>query len=155
MSTTPRRLDDLWLVVILVSTAAAIGAALAAEGTPLTTIPLLWFLAVCPGLPYVRLLRLGERRPERARSAETEATRSGDPVQRWILAVGLSLALDAVVAEALLYSNSYTALRAVVVLGGVACLGAVIGRLRDRGRSEPADAPDEAPVELSEGSLPK
>ncbi len=124
-----QRLANLWLLIIAVSTAAAMAATVVSNGTALTTVPLLWFLAVCPGLPYAQLLRLD------------------DPVQRWIIAIGLSVAIDAVVAEALLFTDSYTAPRTIVVLGVVACAGAVIARLRARG-DESVDAPA-TPVEMS------
>jgi hypothetical protein len=130
--TPAQRLANLWLLVIAVWSAAAIGAAAGADGSGFTMLPLLWFLAACPGLPYALLLRLA------------------DPVQRWVLAIGLSVALDAVVAEVLLYAGWYTGLRTVVVLAVIACVGALIGRLSVRGDAEPADAPV-VPVEMSGG----
>jgi hypothetical protein len=134
--TEPQRLANQWLLVIGLSSAVAIIAALVADGSPLTVLPMLWFLAVCPGLPYAQLLRLD------------------DSVQRWVIAVGLSVALTAVVAEALLLTGWYTGLRTVVLLAVVACTGAVIGRLRvrDDGSSDPAAPGGEAtvaPIELS------
>jgi hypothetical protein len=112
-----------WFLLVVASSTAAVLAAFAATGDARSMVPLLWFLAVIPGLPYVRLAR-----------------NTKEPVALWITALGLSLALDALVAEALLYTGRYTAATAVVVLAAVACLGAVIGRLRDGDRSEPADA---------------
>jgi hypothetical protein len=127
---SPRRLANLWLLIIVTSTALAIVATLVADGSALTTVPLLWFLAVCPGIPYAQLLRLD------------------DPIQRGIIAIGLSVAIDAVVAEALLLTDAYTATRTVVALGVVACAGAVIARVRAQGDDEPADLPV-TPIEMS------
>jgi hypothetical protein len=117
-----------WLVVIVASTAAAIAAADVASGTAFTTLPLLWFLAVCPGMPYARLIAPV---PDR------------DPVRRWLTAIGLSVAGGAVVAEVLLYADAFTGGRTVAVLGGVAILGAVIDVLVERAREEPSPAATE------------
>jgi hypothetical protein len=122
-----------WFLLIVGSSAAAVAAAVAATGDARSMLPLLWFLAVIPGLPYVRMLR-----------------NTREPVALWITAVGLSIALDALVAEALLYTHSYTATTAVVVLAVVACVGAAISRLRSQGEApEPAEA---ANVPASAGS---
>ncbi len=112
-----------WLTLVVVSSVAAVLATLAGTADGLSMIPLLWFLAVIPGLPFVRMLKNND-----------------DPIAIGLTAVGLSLAIDALVAEALLYSHAYNAVVTVSVLAAVACLGAVIGRLRtSSGDPEPAD----------------
>jgi hypothetical protein len=111
-----------WLVLVAASSAIAVSAAIASTGDARSMIPLLWFLAAIPGLPYVLMLRSPD-----------------DPVAFWLVVVGLSVAIDALVAEALLYASAYSAITAVGVLAGVACAGALIGRLRSPARaSEPA-----------------
>jgi hypothetical protein len=113
-----------WFLLVVASSIAAVLAAAAATGDAVSMVPLLWFLAVIPGLPYVRMLR-----------------NTAEPVALWVTALGLSLAIDALVAEALLYTDAYTARTTVVVLAIVACAGATIGRLRMHGEvSEPAEA---------------
>jgi hypothetical protein len=114
-----------WLVVVVASTAAAVGAATIASGSALSTVPLLWFLAVCPGMPYARMLGAGP---------------AADVTQRWITAVGLSVALAAVVAEALLYAGEFSGRRTVAVLGVIACLGSVLERIRAGRRAAALDA---------------
>ena len=128
MIPVPARSFTFWLVVTAGSTVAAILASATAAGTALTTVPVLWFLAVIPGMPYARMLGFD------------------DPLLRWITAVGLSVALAAVVAEAMLLTGSYTGFRTIVVLAVVACTGAVIGRLRVRRDPEPSDPPT-APIQ--------
>ena len=126
-------LENRWLTVVLASSVVAVLAAIASTGDALTTAELIWFLAVIPGLPYIRML-----------------WKDADPVAFWITTIGLSLAMDTVVAEALLYAHAYSAVAAVSVLAGLACLGAAIGRLRaSRERAEPADA---ASVKVGVGS---
>jgi hypothetical protein len=115
--------DTRWFLLVVASSVAAVVAADAATGTALSMVPLLWFLAVIPGLSFVRMLR-----------------NTHEPIALWIAAVGLSLAFDALVAEALLYTERYTATTAVVVLAAVACLGAVLGRFRGGEASEAAKA---------------
>lgn len=112
-----------WFLLVVGSSVAGVLATVAATGDALSMVPLLWFLAVIPGLPYVRLLR-----------------NTTDPVALWVTALGLSIAIDALVAEALLYARSYTATTAVVVLALIAGLGAAIGRYRPHGEaSEPTE----------------
>jgi hypothetical protein len=115
-----------WLLVIVGSSALAVIAAFAATGDALSMIPLLWFLAVIPGLPWVRMV-----------------WKDGDPVAFWITAIGLSVAIDALVAEALLYTDAYTATGTVMVLAGIALLGVTIDRVRTpAGEMEPAEIVD-------------
>jgi hypothetical protein len=114
-----------WLVVIVASTALALVAGAIASGTGLSMVPLLWFLAVCPGMPYARMINAGP---------------TADLTQRWITAVGLSLALAAVVGEILLYAGAFSGLRTVAILGVIACAGAVFERViaaRRAGAAEP------------------
>jgi hypothetical protein len=117
-----------WLMVIVASSALAVIAAFAATGNALSMIPLLWFLAVIPGLPWVRMV-----------------WKDGDPVAFWLTVIGLSIAIDTLVAEVLLYTDAYTATGAVMVLAGVALLGTAIGRART-----PAVVVDLEPAEIVE-----
>jgi hypothetical protein len=103
-----------WLAVILASIAATIGAVAFDSGV--AAVPVLWFLAVCPGMPYARLLRAG----------------GDDPMLRWVGAVGLSLALAAVVAEGLLLAGAFTGMRTVAILSWIAVAGALIEYRRAR-----------------------
>ena len=104
-----------WFVVVVVSTLAALLATVIGSGNALSTLALLWFLAVCPGMPFARAIGTGA---------------APYPVQRWITAVALSLALGAVVSEALLLLGWFTSFRAVLLLGVVACTGAWLDRTR-------------------------
>jgi hypothetical protein len=124
----------IWSVVIVLSSAAAIGAADVASGTPVTTLPLLWFLAVCPGMPYARL-----------------TTPAGDAelLRRWVTAVGLSIAFAAVVAEVLIYSDAYSGFTTVSILAGIAVLGALLELTVVRARVRRTAALTEAGAEVA------
>jgi hypothetical protein len=74
--------------------------------------------------------------------------RIDDPIHRWTMTIGLSIALDAIIAEVLLYTHKYTAVRVVFLLAVVACAGAVITRLSVGGEPDPAE-PAVAPIEMS------
>jgi hypothetical protein len=111
-----------WTLLVVASSVVAVIAAAVGSGDGWSFLPLLGFLAVIPGLPYVRMAGTG-----------------GGPIGVGIGAVALSVAIDAVVAEVLLYTGSYGAARAVFVLAGIACLGEAFGRLRRTG-----DAPEPA-----------
>ncbi len=112
---------DRCVVIVAASSALALLATIAGTGNALSMIPLLWFLAVIPGLPFVRMLR-----------------NDHDPMAFWLTALALSVAIDALVAEGLLYGRGFSALGVVCVLAGIAWLGAAIGRLRaPEGDAEP------------------
>lgn len=102
-----------WFLLVVASSVLALIATLAATGDALSMVPLLWFLAVIPGLPFVLMLRARQ-----------------EPVAFWLTALGLSISLDAVVVEVLLYTDAYSPEAAVFVLVGIAYCGAAIGRLR-------------------------
>ena len=102
-----------WTLLVVGTSVLAVIAAAAGSGDGWSFLPLLWFLAVIPGLPYARMVGTG-----------------GGPIGLWVAAVALSVAIGAVVAEVLLYIGTYGAVRTVVVLAGIACLGEAIGRLR-------------------------
>ena len=124
-----------WTVLVVGSTILAVVGAAAGSGDGWSFLPLLWFLAVIPGLPYVRMAGPG-----------------GGPIGLWIGAVALSVATDAVVAEILLYTGSYGAARAVFVLAGIAFLGEAFNLLRP---TPAAPDPDEhATVPAPNGSEP-
>lgn len=77
----------IWPAVILVSAAATGFFFFEGSASPLRLMTTLWFLLVCPGMAFVRLLRL-------------EATR-----YEWTLAVILSISVDAIVAALLVYTR--------------------------------------------------
>jgi hypothetical protein len=104
-----------WLTVILASIAAALSAVAIESGV--AAVPVLWFLAVCPGMPYARMIRAGG---------------GEDPVLRWVTAVGLSLALAAVVSEGLLLAGVFTGMRTIAILAWIAVAGAVVEYRRAR-----------------------
>lgn len=109
-----------WTLLVVGASVLAVIAAVVAGGDGWSFLPLLAFLAVIPGLPYVRLAGTG-----------------GGAIGLWVGAVALSVSLGAVVAEVLLYTGSYGAARVVFVLAGIACLGEVLVWFR-----RPAGTPD-------------
>jgi hypothetical protein len=95
----------LWSVAILGSAVAAAVGSLAPPGEPLRMLVESWFLLVCPGMAIVRLLRLQ------------------DGLAEWCLAVALSLTLDALVPDVMVYAGVWSpdaALASLVVLSAVA-----------------------------------
>ena len=77
-----------WPLVIGVSAAVAAVAVYADIDVAARAVVVLWFMLVCPGMALVRLLRLS------------------DPLTELAIAVALSLALETVLAGALLYVGS-------------------------------------------------
>jgi len=112
---------DRCVTIVAVSSVLALLATIAGTGNALSVIPLLWFLAVIPGLPFVRMLRNDD-----------------DPVAFWLTTIALSVAIDALIAEALLYGRGFSALAVISVLAGIAWLGAAVGRLRSSADAESA-----------------
>ena len=102
MSLRPR----LWPPLIGVSTAAAVGVTYAGAAGPLRPLVVLWFLAVCPGMAVVRLLRLR------------------DGVSELVLAVAVSLSLETLVAAIALYGGRWSPELVLDVVAGIALAGA-------------------------------
>jgi hypothetical protein len=75
---------------------------------PIRVILAFWFLMVCPGLPWVRQLRLTSRLVE------------------WPLIAAVSLALDTVVATAYAYAGVWSTPNCLLTLIGVSYIGAVL-----------------------------
>lgn len=99
---------QLWSLIIIVS-AVAVGLVLIVDvWPPLRQLVGGWFLLVCPGMAFVRLLRLSEA------------------ITQWTLAIALSLALDAIVAVSMLYAGLWSPQWGLAALIGVSLIGAVI-----------------------------
>jgi hypothetical protein len=78
-----------WPVVLIGSTVAAVLLSSHSTGSTLSLAVILWFLAVCPGMAYVRLLRLA------------------DGLAECVAAVGLSVVMDSIAAGVLLYAGRW------------------------------------------------
>ncbi len=125
-----------WPLTILAS-AAAVASAMAflAPGNPVRLIVGFWFLLVCPGMAVIRLFGIEDR------------------VTEWTLAAALSLALDTIVAGAMLYAGMWSPQATLLTLIGVCVVGAflqIAGAFRSErtGRSAgtaPTDASLPAP----------
>lgn len=106
----------LWPVTILLS-AAGIGVlAFAGLESPIRAVIALWFLFVCPGMAFVRLLRIED--------ALTELT----------LAVALSLALDGLVAGTMLYAGMWSPQWGLALLICMSAAGAALQVFSGRSR---------------------
>ena len=77
----------LWPVVITASAFAAALAVFADMPSPVRPVVVIWFLAVCPGMAYVQLLRLE------------------GPATQWTLAVALSFGMSTVVGMVMVYTQ--------------------------------------------------
>lgn len=99
----------LWWPAIII--ASAIGAGLFALGdieSPFRPLIAFWFLLICPGMAFVRLLHIRERL--------TELT----------LAIALSMAFNVIVSEALVLARMWSFKWGLVVLICISILGAVL-----------------------------
>jgi uncharacterized membrane protein len=115
MTATGRLLRSRWLrpVVIAVLCAAVAGAVFAPAAPPVRTVVLLLFFVLAPGLALVGLLRIRE------------------PWQELALVIGVSLAVDALVAGGLAYAGDGSSTQVLEVLLGIGAVGAV-AQLRPR-----------------------
>ena len=98
----------LWPATIVLSAAAAALVTFGADDSPLRPPIALWFLLVCPGMAFVRLLRVR------------------DGLTEWALAIALSLALDAIVAIVMLYTGAWAPRWGLVILIGLSVAGAAL-----------------------------
>ena len=97
-----------WPIVVEVSAVLAAVVAAVDPGPPVAPAVALWFVLVCPGLPYVRLLDLGE------------------PATEVLLAVALSISLQALVGLGLLWASAWTSVRVLGIAIVIALIGAFL-----------------------------
>ncbi len=95
--------------MVLAATALVAGIFLIADvGTPVRPIVTLWFLLICPGMAFVRLLRLEDRLAEVT------------------LAIAVSIALDTVVAAGMVYAKVWSPVLGLLVLAGLTLVGTAL-----------------------------
>jgi hypothetical protein len=99
--------------VVAVAAVAAPAAALAGAPAVVRIPVVLLFLLLGPGMAFVPFLDLG------------------DPVAELTVAVGISVAVDLVVAMAMLYAGAWSPAATLVVLAAVALCGAVVQRVKE------------------------
>ena len=108
-----------WISPAVFTVSVGAAAALLAAGghSPLRTAVAIWFLVVCPGLAIVPLLRIP------------------DPWGELALVVSLSIALDLIVATALMYAGASSTAAAFGVLAAVSMCGAALQLRRGSARA--------------------
>ncbi len=98
------RLPWLWHVIIILSAIATTLVTFVFPETPLRPIVVMWFLLICPGMMLVRFLRLNQ------------------VVVEWVLALALSLSIDAIVSGVVLYTGLWSP---AAILNIIICLNLV------------------------------
>jgi hypothetical protein len=98
-----------WSPVIIIGSSALAMAegAVATDPSPLRTALVVWFLAVCPGLAVIGLLRLR------------------DPWLKLALVPALSFAIDVFVGGILSYAGLWSAAAAILILVAISVSGAL------------------------------
>ncbi len=96
----PPRLNWQWPTVIFLSAISAGLVNFVFTTSAIRPIVILWFLCICPGMVFVRSLRLKE------------------PVVEWTLAFALSFSIDAIVAAIQLYTGRWSAAGTLSILMG-------------------------------------
>jgi len=104
----------IWPAVIVLSAVLAALMMLIPEPSPLRAAAAFWFLLVCPGMAFVRLLRLH------------------DALVEVSLAIALSIAIDIIVSETLVVSNSWSPGWALAIIALVSLVGVAL-QLRQAG----------------------
>ncbi|HLV33833.1 MAG TPA: hypothetical protein VKY59_01915 [Spirillospora sp.] len=100
-----------WPVLILVSSLLTLAMYSLDVQSPVRTIISTWFVIVCPGMAYVRLLNLREKHIV------------------WMLAVALSIILTTLVAMVLIYTGQWSLDRVAFGITGVTLLGVLLDTL--------------------------
>jgi uncharacterized membrane protein len=98
----------IWPLVIGISSILFVLATALNIQSPLRGVVTFWFLLVCPGMAFIRLLHLREM------------------VVEWVLAVALSIAIGTVFAEAGVVNRIWSPVVIDIALAGVSLLGAGI-----------------------------
>jgi hypothetical protein len=99
--------NSLWSLLIVLFALVAGIFAFAVADTRIRSAVVLGFLIICPGMMLVRFINLRE------------------PLFEWVLALALSLAVDAIVAGILLYTGRWSPTSAFVILLGLTVVGAL------------------------------
>lgn len=107
----------LWPAIIFFSAVAVAVVTFGNVAPPLRPFIAFWFLLVCPGMTFIRLLELKEGFAE------------------WTLAIALSLALDAIVAGSMLYAGMWSPNRGLIILIGISLVGVVLQIVSAYGRT--------------------
>jgi hypothetical protein len=115
----------IWPGVILVSAAATSLFFFLGIASPLRLITTLWFLLMCPGMAFVRLLRLEVSYYE------------------WTLAVIMSISVDGIVASLLVYAHLWSIELSLSILIVLSLLGACLQILGARPQRSMAESPEE------------
>jgi hypothetical protein len=97
-----------WPLIISLSGAAVAVFYFGDVHSPLRALVALWFLGICPGMAFVRLLRLPGLLPE------------------IVLAIALSIALDGIVTLIMVYTNIWSPDLGLIVLIGLSLIGVVL-----------------------------
>jgi uncharacterized membrane protein len=101
--------NALWWPLVIAASALAAGALTFLQAVaPLRAAVGFWFLLVCPGMAYVRLLRV-------------KAVFFG-----WVLAIALSIAIDTIIAQVLLVTGNWSSRLALIVVIIVSLIGVAI-----------------------------
>ena len=95
-------------LLILASISALLGTVAAGGASPVRALLAIWVLSVCPGLAVLGLARLG------------------DPLMETTLVLGLSVALDVIVAGVLTYTIGWRPDLALVILLAFSLGGAAL-----------------------------
>ena len=98
----------LWPLLIAASGIAIMMLVLRDMQSPARIFMAFWFLLVCPGMAFVRLLEID------------------DLLIEWTLAIGLSIALDTLVAGIMLYAGAYSFERTLLIIVFVSGIGVVL-----------------------------
>lgn len=103
-----------WPLVIAVSGIAVALTMFAGFGSPLRPIVVIWFLTVCPGMALVRMLPIK------------------DGLTEFTLGIAVSLAMDALLAEVMVYTKLWSSAWALGILVGISYAGAASQVVRTR-----------------------
>ena len=98
----------LWATIILVSAVMAAALVVGDVAHPVRPALVLWFVVICPGMAFVRLLAVGDR------------------LVALTLAIALSLAIDTIVAAILLYFDAWQPTWGFIAILVITLCGATI-----------------------------
>lgn len=76
--------------------------------SPVRPVIALWFMLVCPGMAFVRLLRIK------------------DPVDEFTLAVAFSLTIDSILATTMIYARIWSPKWGLGILIGISVIGVIL-----------------------------
>lgn len=114
-----------WPLIVVASSVVMFATVREGGQSSLRTVITVWFFLICPGMPYILSLRLG------------------DGLTEWTLAIALSLAIDTIVSMTILFAGIWDFKLGMIITTAIAWVGVGLHLARMVIPTRPKPEPEE------------